>query len=82
MFGIPLTQILTFAVTYGPKVIQLLQVLGPVIHAAIQKYEEMAAAGVPPEKAAESVAGHINFFDTRSEASKLLDPTGGSFQGP
>ena len=82
MFGIPLAQILTFAVTYGPKIIQLLQILGPVVHAAILKFEELTNHGVPPEVASQAVAGHINFFDARSEASKLLDPTGGSFQGP
>lgn len=62
MFGIPLatiTTILGLAVTYGPRLIALIQVLAPVIEAAAPAIEKMIAAGIPETDAAKKVFGHL-----------------------
>lgn len=82
MFGIPLSTLISLALTYGPKVVQLVQTFAPVIQAAAPIIEKMVQNGVSHESAAQAVANHIGFYDARSEESKKLDPGGGSFQGP
>jgi hypothetical protein len=57
MFGIPILTLISYAVTYGPKAIALVQALAPVIEAAAPQIEALVKAGVPEAEATTKVFG-------------------------
>lgn len=59
MFGIPLLTLISYAVTYGPQAIKVIQALAPIIAAAEPVIAGLVKGGMPHDEATTTVFGWL-----------------------
>lgn len=70
MFGIPLATIISFALTYGPKIMALIQALQPVFKAAEPLIAQLVSNGMSHDQATAHVfKGVANMMAANADAA-------------
>lgn len=59
MFGIPLVTLLGYAITYGPKIMAILQALQPILAAAEPIIAKLVSDGIPHDTAVTKVLAQM-----------------------